>query len=255
MKAIIIEDETAAVSSLKAVLRQNSMVDIEVIAEQLESIEESVAWFQSSRQPDIIFMDIHLADGLAFKIFEQVNIEAPVVFTTAYDEYALQAFQVSSIDYLLKPITLVSLEHALNKFMLFNSIEREEHIRRTNTAIRNRNDVKKLLIMLADKFYPLPVEDIFYFYTAKEKVIAYTLDGKKHPVDRTLDMLSQQLDKQHFFRANRQFIISRKAIKDIDIWLGNRLSVNLLLPIPERIIISKVKTPIFKKWLMQEEEG
>ena len=136
MKAIIIEDETAAVSSLKAVLRQNSMVDIEVIAE-LESIEESVAWFQSSRQPDIIFMDIHLADGLAFKIFEQVNIEAPVVFTTAYDEYALQAFQVSSIDYLLKPITLVSLEHALNKFMLFNSIEREEHIRRTNTAIRN----------------------------------------------------------------------------------------------------------------------
>ncbi len=254
MKAIIIEDETAAVSSLKAVLRQNSMADIEVIAE-LESIEDSVAWFQSSRQPDIIFMDIHLADGLAFKIFEQVNIEAPVVFTTAYDEYALQAFQVSSIDYLLKPITLVSLEHALNKFMLFNSIEREEHIRRTNTAIRNRNDVKKLLIMLVDKFYPLPVEDVFYFYTAKEKVIAYTLDGKKHPVDRTLDMLSEQLDKQHFFRANRQFIISRKAIKDIDIWLGNRLSVNLLLPIPERIIISKVKTPIFKKWLMQEEEG
>lgn len=254
MKAVIIEDETAAVSSLKAILRHNSVVGIEVVAE-LESIEDSIEWFRSSSQPDIIFMDIHLADGLAFKIFEKVDIAAPVVFTTAYDEYALQAFQVSSIDYLLKPITLVSLEHALNKFMLFNSIEREEHIRRTNTAIRNRNDVKKLLIMLADKFYPLPVEDIFYFYTAKEKVIAYTLDGKKHPVDRTLDMLSQQLDKQHFFRANRQFIISRKAIKDIDIWLGNRLSVNLLLPIPERIIISKVKTPIFKKWLMQEEEG
>lgn len=254
MKAVIIEDETAAVSSLKAILRHNSVVDIEVVAE-LESIEDSIEWLRSSSQPDIIFMDIHLADGLAFKIFEKVDIAAPVVFTTAYDEYALQAFQVSSIDYLLKPITLVSLEHALNKFMLFNSIEREEHIRRTNTAIRNRNDVKKLLIMLADKFYPLSVEDIFYFYTAKEKVIAYTLDGKKHPVDRTLDMLSQQLDKQHFFRANRQFIISRKAIKDIDIWLGNRLSVNLLLPIPERIIISKVKTPIFKKWLMQEEEG
>ena len=147
-------------------------------------------------------MDIHLADGLAFNIFEQVNIEAPVVFTTAYDEYALQAFQVCSIDYLLKPITLASLEHALNKFMLFNPIEREEHIRRTNATIRNRNDVKKLLIMLADKFYPLPVKDIFYFYTAKEKVIAYTLDGKKHPVDRTLDMLGEQLDNWLFFRAN-----------------------------------------------------
>lgn len=253
MKAIIIEDETAAVSSLKTILRQNSIVDIEVIAE-LESIEECVEWFRHSSPPEIIFMDIHLADGLAFKIFEQVNIAAPVVFTTAYDEYALQAFQVSSIDYLLKPVTLTSLEHSLNKFLLFNPVEREEHIQRTNTAIQNRNEVKKLLIMLADKFYPLPVNDIFYFYTTREKVTAYTSDGKKHPVDRTLDMLSEQLDRQLFFRANRQFIISRKAVKDVNLWLGNRLSVNLLLPIPERIIISKVKTPLFKTWLMQEED-
>lgn len=120
MKAIIIEDETAALSSLKAVLQQNSVVEIEVIAE-LESIEDSVEWFQCSLQPDLIFMDIHLADGLAFKIFEQVDIVAPVVFTTAYDEYALEAFRVSSIDYLLKPVTLSSLEHALNKFFLFQS--------------------------------------------------------------------------------------------------------------------------------------
>ena len=198
-------------------------------------------------------MDIHLADGLAFKIFEKVDIAAPVVFTTAYDEYALQAFQVSSIDYLLKPVTQKTLEHALNKFLLFNALEREEHILQTNTAIKNRNEVKKLLIMLADKFYPLSVDDIYYFYTVQEKVTAYTFDGKRHPVDRTLDALGEQLDKQLFFRANRQFIVSRKSIKDIDLWLGNRLSVNLLLPIPERIIISKVKTPLFKKWLMQEE--
>jgi two-component system LytT family response regulator len=253
MKAIIIEDETVAVSTLKAILRQNSVADIEVIAE-LESIEDSVAWLRSSPQPDIIFMDIHLADGSAFKIFEQIDIEVPVVFTTAYDEYALQAFRVSSIDYLLKPVTLDSLEHALRKFMLFNPKEREEHILRTNTAVKNRNDVKKLLIMLVDKFYPLPVEDICYFYTDKEKVIAYTFDGRKHPVDRTLDMLGEQLDKHFFFRANRQFIVSRKAIKDVDLWLGNRLSVNLFLSVPERIIVSKVKTPVFKKWLMQVEE-
>ena len=171
MKAIIIEDETAAVNSLKAVLQQNSVTEIEVIAE-LESIEESVEWFRCSSQPDIIFMDIHLADGLAFKIFEQVEIAAPVVFTTAYDEYALQAFQVTSIDYLLKPVTLNTLEHALNKFFLFNPAEREEHIRQTNSAIKNRNEVKKLLIMLADKFYPLSVDDIYYFYTTREKVTA-----------------------------------------------------------------------------------
>ena len=252
MKAIIIEDETAALSSLKAVLQQNSVVEIEVIAE-LESIEDSVEWFQCSLQPDLIFMDIHLADGLAFKIFEQVDIVAPVVFTTAYDEYALEAFRVSSIDYLLKPVTLSSLEHALNKCLLFNSAEREEHIQRTNSAIKNRCEVRKLLIMLADKFYPLSIDDIYYFYTAREKVTAYTFDGKKHPVDRTLDTLGEQLDQRFFFRANRQFIISRKSIRDVNLWLGNRLSVNLLLPVPERIIISKVKTPIFKKWLMQED--
>lgn len=252
MKAIIIEDETAAVSSLKAVLQQNSVVEIEVIAE-LESIEDSVEWFQCSLQPDLIFMDIHLADGLAFKIFEQVDIVAPVVFTTAYDEYALEAFRVSSIDYLLKPVTLSSLEHALNKFFLFNPAERAEHIQRTNSAIKNRCEVRKLLIMLADKFYPLSIDDIYYFYTAREKVTAYTFDGKKHPIDRTLDTLGEQLDQRFFFRANRQFIISRKSIRDVNLWLGNRLSVNLLLPVPERIIISKVKTPIFKKWLMQEE--
>jgi two-component system response regulator LytT len=110
------------------------------------------------------------------------------------------------------------------------------------------------LIMLADKFYPLAVEEILYFYTANEKVTAYTSDGKQHPVDRTLDALGEQLDERLFFRANRQFIISRNAIKDIDLWFGSRLSVNLTLPVPERIIISKTKTPIFKKWILREEE-
>ena len=253
MKAVIIEDETTAVNSLKAILAQNTVTPIEVIAE-LESIEESVEFFRTSPHPDIIFMDIHLADGSAFKIFEQVEIDAPVVFTTAYDEYALQAFQVSSIDYLLKPVTLASLERALNKLRLFDTEERLAHIRQTNRTIQSRHTIKSLLIMLADKFYPLPVEEILYFYTANEKVTAYTFDGKQHPVDRTLDALGEQLDERLFFRANRQFIISRKAIKDIDLWFGSRLSVNLTLAVPERIIISKTKTPIFKKWILREEE-
>lgn len=252
MNAIIIEDETAAVGSLKAILAQNNVMPVDVIAE-LESIEESIRYFSSNPHPDIIFMDIHLADGSAFKIFEQVDIKAPVIFTTAYDEYALQAFQVSSIDYLLKPVTLASLERALGKLRRFGPEERLEHIRQTNNTIQRRHPIKSLLVMLADKFYPLPVEDILFFYTANEKITAYTSDGKRHPVDRTLDTLSEQLDTDCFFRANRQFIISRKAIRDIDLWFGNRLSVNLTLPVPERIIISKTKTPIFKKWILAEE--
>lgn len=253
MKAVIIEDETAAVTSLKAILAQNRMVPVEVVAE-LESIEESIGWFRRSAMPDLIFMDIHLADGSAFKIFEQLDIEAPVIFTTAYDEYALQAFQVSSIDYLLKPITPALLERALNKLRLFNAEERLAHIRHTNRTIQSRQTVKSLLIMLADKFYPLAVEEILYFYTANERVTAYTPDGRQHPVDRTLDTLGEQLDQRLFFRANRQFIISRHAIKDIDLWFGNRLSVNLIRPVPERIIISKTKTPVFKKWILREGE-
>ncbi|MDH6358863.1 LytTR family DNA-binding domain-containing protein [Parabacteroides sp. PF5-9] len=252
MKAIIIEDETAAVTSLKAILAQNKVVPIEVVAE-LESIEESVCYFKNNPHPDIIFMDIHLADGTAFKIFEQVEIDAPVVFTTAYDDYALQAFQVSSVDYLLKPVTLISLERSLNKLRLFNTEQRLEHIRKTNKTITSRHTIKSLLIMLPDKFYPLPVEQICYIYTTNEKVTAYTMDGKQHPVDSTLDALSEQLDENIFFRANRQFIISRQAIKDIELWFGSRLSVNLIIPIPERIIISKNKSPILKKWILSEE--
>lgn len=252
MKAIIIEDETAAICSLKTILKQNKVVPIEIIAE-LDSIAESVAYLRTGPQPELIFMDIHLADGSAFQIFEQVEINAPVIFTTAYDEYALQAFQVSSIDYLLKPVTLASLERALRKFRLFDPEERKKHILLTNQTIQNRHTVKSLLIQLPDKFYPLSVDEIYFFYTSKEKVTAYTAGNRRHPVDRTLDTLSEQLDPRRFFRANRQFIIARKAIKDVDLWFGSRLSVNLLLPAPERIVISKNKTPLFKKWILEEE--
>jgi two-component system LytT family response regulator len=251
MKAVIIEDETTAVNSLKAILARNNVSPVNVIAE-LESIEESVEYFKNMPQPDIIFMDIHLADGLAFKLFEQVEIGSPVVFTTAYDEYALQAFQVSSIDYLLKPVTQASLERALNKLYLFSPEERSEHILHTKNAIQNRHTIKSLLIMLPDKFYPLAVEDIFFFYTSNERVTAYTYDGKQHPVDRTLDALYEHLDETLFFRANRQFIISRKAIKDVGLWFGSRLSVNLTIAVPERIIISKIKSPLFRKWILCE---
>ena len=165
-------------------------------------------------------MDIHLADGSAFKIFEQVEIDAPVVFTTAYDEYALQAFQVSSIDYLLKPVTLASLERALNKLRLFDTEERLAHIRQTNRTIQSRHTIKSLLIMLADKFYPLPVEEILLFLYGQRESYRLYLRRKTTSVDRTLGALGEQLDERLFFRANRQFIISRNAIKDIDLWFG-----------------------------------
>ena len=248
MNAVIIEDETAAVSTLKAILAQNSIIPIEIVAE-LESIEESVVYFHTAPQPDIIFMDIHLADGSAFKIFEQVEIEAPVVFTTAYDEYALQAFQVSSIDYLLKPVTLTSLERALSKLRLFSPEERLAHIRQTNDVIQGRHVIKSLLIMLTDKFYPLQVKDILYFYTANEKVTAYTSDGKQHPVDRTLDALGDQLDERHFFRANRQYIINVEHVLFLGNYFGGKLIVRLKGYPKTEIQVSKEKAQRLKEWI------
>ena len=251
MKAVIIEDETTALFSLKEILRQNTVVDIEILAE-MDSISDSIAYFNDNPHPDIIFMDIMLSDGIAFSIFEQVDIHAPVIFTTAYDEYALQAFQVVSIDYLLKPLTMSAVEKALKKFQYLNSDERQIHISETNNLIRSRSTLKYLLIVQPHKFYPLSVEEISFIYTFNEKVSVYTKDGKSHPIDRNLDALNDQLDGNNFFRVNRQFIISRKAIKDVDMWHGSRLSVNLFIPTPERIVISKNKSPIFKKWLMSQ---
>ncbi len=252
MKAVIIEDETAAVTSLRAMLTENQVVQVDVIAE-LESVEECVDWFRNNPAPDLIFMDIHLADGSAFGLFEQVDVPSPVIFTTAFDSYALQAFQVNSIDYLLKPVTTASLARALEKLRRLTSEERNSHIEHTNDSIRTRHLLKNLLITKADKFYPLPVDEVCFFYTLNEKVMAYTADGKVHPVDRTLDALGEQLDGDTFFRANRQFIIARKAIRDIDLWFGSRLSVNLQIPLPERIIITKTKTPVFKRWIAAEQ--
>lgn len=251
MNAVVIEDETTALYCLRDILKENEVEDIRIISE-MDSVRESVDYFTSNPPPDIIFMDIMLADGIAFDIFEQVEIHAPVIFTTAYDEYALQAFQVISIDYLLKPLTRLSVEKALRKFQYLNTDEKQAHISQTKEIIQNRSTLKYLLIVQPHKFYTLPVEDISYFYTLNEKVSVWTSDGKQHPVDRNLDALIEQLDDTLFFRANRQFIISRKAIMDIDMWYGSRLSVNLLISVPERIVISKNKSPVFKKWLLMQ---
>lgn len=249
MKAVIIEDETTALYTLKEILKQNNVVEIELIAD-MDSIKDSVEFFKNNPSPDIIFMDIMLADGIAFKIFEEVEIYAPVIFTTAFDEYALQAFQVVSVDYLLKPLTKSSVEKALKKFQYLNGEEKKNHALQTNELFRSRAALKHLLIVQPHRFYPLSVDDISFFYTTNDNVTAWTKDGNKHPIDRTLDTIIEQLNADQFFRANRQFIISRNAIKDVDMWYGSRLSVNLLISVPERIVISKNKSPIFKKWLL-----
>lgn len=249
MKALIIEDEVLAAQSLQKLITEVAP-DTEVIA-TLQSIEESVAWFDENPMPDLVFMDIHLADGSSFAIFEQVQITCPIIFTTAYDEYALKAFEVSSIDYLLKPINRNDLTRAMNKFNAF--VGEKSNNNEAIDALMRQIGMKKnykscFLVPERDKLIPLATANIAYFYIDTKTVKAITLDEHTYYMSQTLDDIMLQLNPDDFFRANRQFIVSRKAVKDLTIWFGNKLSLNLMVKIPETIIISKAKVSEFKNW-------
>lgn len=248
-KVVIVEDETAAAVNLRAMLK-NIEPDVEVV-EVLESVAEAVDFFSSKVDADVVFMDIHLADGDSFRIFQSVDIDIPIVFTTAYDEYALQAFKVNSVDYLLKPFKEEDLQRALAKLQRLTAVERNvERERRDKMVAEVQNDgLQTLLVRFKDKIIPVSVDDIAFFYTFSERVTLTTLGGVSYPVEKTLESLGQQLDGERFYRANRQFIVARKAVKDIAVWFGSRLALNLVLETPERIIISKARVPEFKRWL------
>lgn len=252
MNVLIIEDETAAAANLQAILKK--VAPTYNIITILESIEESVEYFQNTAQttPDLVFMDIHLADGESFHIFDKVKITAPIIFTTAYDEYALRAFKVNSIDYILKPIKEEDLRRAIDKLAHLSGKERTEYHDRVKSMVETskRESQKVFLVHYKDKIIPLSINDIAFFYTSNEKVSAFTYKGDKYVIDRTLEVLQSTLPENDFFRANRQYIIARQAVKDIAVWFGSRLSLNLSLETPEKIIISKARVPEFKQWLM-----
>ena len=248
MRAVIIEDETAAARNLQALL-QSVVPDIEICA-TLESIAESVQWLNANPQPDVLFMDIHLADGDSFRIFDLVSIECPIIFTTAYDQYALKAFSVNSIDYLLKPISQSDLERAVTKLRRLTPSERTEMRRKIDRVVEEERP-RSFLVQVKDRIIPLKIEEVAYFYTCAEKVWAYTDEGRTYIINRTLDKLSAQLPPEEFFRANRQFIVARRAVRDISVWFGSRVAVNVMPEAPERIVVSKERSGEFKRWLAQ----
>jgi two-component system LytT family response regulator len=248
MRAIIVEDEMLAARNLQAIL--NELGNVQVIA-VLDSITETVEWFSCNPQPDLMFLDIHLADGSAFEIFDRTEIRCPVIFTTAYDEYALKAFKVNSIDYLLKPIDTGAVQHALKKLQGLTITDNMHNaVNKLMASFRATSTFKTHFLVPAkgDKLIPVQAIDIAFFYIDNGLVKAVTFDEKSFRFEHTLDELAEMLDPNTFFRANRQFIISRKAIKDIDLWFNNRLSVNLKIPVPEKILISKARISEFKNW-------
>lgn len=248
-RVIIVEDETAAAVNLRSMLASIDS-NVEVLA-VLESVEEAVEFFSSDVEADVVFMDIHLADGESFRIFQSVDINIPIIFTTAYDEYALQAFKVNSIDYILKPYKEEDLRRALDKLERLTVGERTTQKDSREKMVRevHGDNMQTMLLRYKDKLIPVTADEVAFFYTSEERVTVTTLKGDCYPVDKTLESLSQQLSPEKFFRANRQFIVSRRAVKDIAVWFGSRLALNLTIESPERIIISKARVPEFKSWL------
>lgn len=250
MKAVIVEDEHIAAQNLQRLISQVDK-DIEVIV-VLQSVEESIEWFMLHPAPDLVFMDIHLADGSSFSIFEKVEISCPIIFTTAYDEYALKAFEVNSIDYLLKPISLKNFERAITKFrnLATTSDNNTNIIANLLSSFKQTKETYKsnFLIPHKDKFIPLAVAKIACLYTENKMVNIVTDDQQIYHLDSSLEDLGNQLNPTQFFRANRQYIVSHKAIKDISIWFGSKISINLYVSVPEKIIVSKARVSEFKAW-------
>lgn len=246
MKALIVEDEIAAQRNLITVISKVAP-HIEVVG-TAESVVDTVEWLLGHPQPDLIFMDIHLADGHAFHIFDIIDVKSPIIFTTAYDQYALEAFKLNSVDYLLKPIKPNEVQHALTKLRTLSNIDLIEQLR-SSIPETSRENTRVYLIPYKDKIIPVPVDEVAFFYTTNERSQLTTVNGKTYPVDKSLDMIIGQLSPKAFYRANRQFIIPRAHIRDIDVWIGSRLAVNLTVPTPERIIISKNRVAEFKGWI------
>lgn len=247
MKVVIIEDERPAAERLVHMLEQ-AVDGINIIA-RLESVEESINWFVANSSPDLIFMDIQLDDGVSFEIFESVRIEAPVIFTTAYDQYAVRAFKVNSVDYLLKPISRESLEAALKKYrQIFGAGEVSEKITKVFEQLVNPWKTR-FFVKIGTHFQSIPVDEIVAFFVEEKCSFLRTRNGKSYAVDYSLDQLQKKVNPSEFFRINRNFMVNIECITEIISYSTTRLKLKLLNLTDDGLIVSRDKASEFKLWL------
>lgn len=253
MRILIVEDETAAYENLVDILAR---IDPDIqITGYTESIRQTIRWLKTNQMPDLILMDIHLSDGSAFSIFNSIRLETPVIFTTAYDEYAIEAFKVNSIDYLLKPIKVEDMERALGKFRKWTRQDILKYLSQLTQFTPMPRYKDKLLIPVKDKFQPVDLNEISCFYTTDKKTRIYLKNGKWYYYSKTLKQIEGSLNPADFIRANKQFIIARNSVKNITIWFDSRLLITLDIEPPERIYISKNKAAEFKSWIVSDIEN
>lgn len=255
MKTIIIEDEQLAARRLENMVK-SIVPTIEIIA-KLESVKESVEWFQRNEQPDLIFLDIHLEDGLSFSIFDQVKVNSPIIFTTAFDEYAIKAFKLKSIDYLLKPIVQNDLEKAVAKFRDWGEkkqlIDVSELFRLMNMTPKQYRE--RFSVVVGQKLKSIDVKEINYFFSNSGITFVAMQPKGQYSLDLSLDNLMEELDPKQFFRVNRQYIVSLQSIVNIHIFPKSRLKLELNPPVPEGVFVSLDKVVDFKKWVDGTEKA
>jgi len=258
MNVLIIEDEYPAAERLQQLLnRLNATINV---VDVLDSVENAIRWFAEHSAPDLILSDIQLSDGLSFEIYEKVVIKSPIIFTTSYDEYAIQAFKVKSIDYLLKPIKVEELQRAIAKYQQLKSEYSEEEnaskierllddLQHSGRQSAGRRHKKRFLVKKGEQLMPIADNEIAYFYTENELVYLFTPEGKKYVVDYTLEQLDKLVDNEKFFRINRQYLIHLEAIRQIHTYFNSRLKLNLQPNPANEVIVSKGKSKAFKQWL------
>lgn len=250
MNIIIIEDEKPAARLLQRKLEKLGLQ----INTLLHSVEEAINWFQNNQHPDLIFLDIQLSDGLSFEIFENIEIKSAVIFTTAYDEYALRAFKLNSIDYLLKPIDEDDLETAVNKFKTRNvaapSLSLDfEMIKKMLVNPIDKSYKKRYTIKMGQQLKMVNIEEVECFYSENKGTYIHTFENRNYLLDITLEQLESELDPKDFYRVSRKFIIPMKGIKEIQMHSNSRLKVILPTYKDDEIIVARERVNDFKVWL------
>jgi two-component system, LytTR family, response regulator len=256
MKVVIIEDEQMAANRIKALLAAYDS-DIEIIA-HLDSVKKSAQWLLNNPHPSLIFMDIQLGDGISFEIFELVKITCPIIFITAYNEYAIQAFKVNSVDYLLKPLNKESLYQALEKYKkLFSHATPIQNMPEISLDVLtqlmgsfNKSYKNRFIVKVGEHIKAIAVRDILYFFSREGGSFLQCNDKKRYLLDLTMDQIEQQVNPATFYRINRQYLVSFEAIRDIISYSNSRLRLDLLQAEDQKeIIVSREKVSDFKEWL------
>ncbi|KAF0198345.1 MAG: Response regulator [Bacteroidetes bacterium] len=257
MKILIVEDEPATARRMQKLLQETDAT-IEVLA-VTDSIESTVAWFKQNTAPDLAFMDIQLADGVSFDIFDEVEVACPVIFTTAYDKYAVDAFKVNSIDYLLKPVEKDAVEKALLKYKRFHTAATPIFDYSRLAALiqlqAKPEVLKRMVVRYGDTIKAVEYNQIAYFYTIEKQVFCTTFSGDNYPAEFSLDKLGTMLDTEMFFRVNRSFIVNYAAIDKMTSWSKSRVKLTLKPPTTLDTVTSTERSGDFKRWLTGRSEN